>query len=344
LGAVVGEANGNGLAGAAVGANVNANNRQLHPTEYQIAKDYAKLVAKKLGITEEEAEGRIVRQLQRNMDGATAQQDGERRDEPIISILGCGVLKCDAKKTDPNYWNPTYNAEYIKPNQSSYDKGKARSTAGMTPQQIEERNNRAGAPIAKGGAVLLGGYVLLPAAAAVGTELIAFARNPVVYCAANPASCVGAADVAAGTAAGVPVTGVPVPHTVPNTGKVGVNTTAPASQLVDGGGLAAHEAAGGHLLLRHVGQSESALAARLAAEPRIPAASTFLTRAEAEAGVATVLDVQATQLSTWVASGARGQLVLNAPFNGGLVLQRGASAPTSGTGVTVVLRGTGDGN
>jgi hypothetical protein len=66
--------------------------------------------------------------------------------------------------------------------------------------------------------------------------------------------------------------------------------------------------------------------------------------AEAEEGVATVLDAQATQLSTWIASGARGQLVLNAPFNGGLVLQRGASAPTSGTGVTVVLRGTGDGN
>ncbi len=55
----------------------------------------------------------------------------------------------------------------------------------------------------------MGGYVLLPAAAAVGTELIAFARNPVAYCATNPASCVAAVDVAAGTAAGVPLTGVP---------------------------------------------------------------------------------------------------------------------------------------
>ena len=232
---------------------MDANNRQLHPTEYQIARDHARLVAKKLGISEEEAEGRIVRQLQRNVDGATAQEDGERRDEPIISIMGCGLLKCDAKTTDPHYWDTTYNAEYIKPNQSSYDKGKAQSGAGMTPQQIEERNNRAGAPIAKAGAVLLGGYVLLPAAAAIGTELVAFARNPVVYCTTNPASCVAAADAAAGTAAGVPVTGVPVPHGVPNAGKVGAKTTAPASQLVDGGGLAAHEAAGGHLLSRHVG-------------------------------------------------------------------------------------------
>ncbi len=124
----------------------------------------------------------------------------------------------------------------------------------------------------------------------------------------------------------------------------GANKAAPFSHLVNGGGLAAHEAAGGHLLLKHVGQSESALAARLAAEPRLPAASTFVTRAEAEAAVNTVLNAEATRLSTWVSSGARGQLVLNAPFNGGLVLQRGASTPASGTGATVVLRGTGGGN
>ena len=194
----------------------------MHPDEYKLARDNAKLVAKKLGITEDEAEGRIVRQLQRNVDGATAQQDAGKRDEPIISILGCGLLKCDAKNTDTNYWNSAYNAEYIKPNQSSYDKGVAQASAGLTPQQIEERNNRAGAPVAKAGAVILGGYALAPTVAAIGTELIAFARNPVFYCTANPTACIGAVDVAAGTAAGVPLTGVPVPHAVPNTGTVGV--------------------------------------------------------------------------------------------------------------------------
>jgi filamentous hemagglutinin len=158
----------------------------LHPDEYKLARDNAKLVAKKLGITEDEAEGRIVRQLQRNVDGARAQQDAGKRDEPIISILGCGLLKCDAKNTDTNYWNTAYNAEYIKPNQSSYDKGVAQASAGLTPQQIEERNNRAGAPVAKAGAVILGGYVIAPTVAAIGTELIAFARNPVLYCTANP--------------------------------------------------------------------------------------------------------------------------------------------------------------
>ena len=120
-------------------------------------------------------------------------------------------------------------------------------------------------------------------------------------------------------------------------------TAAPTSQLVPGGGLAAHEAAGGHLLARHVGQSEAQLATRLVAQPRIPAASTFLTRTEAEAGVSVVLDANAAQVSSWISSGAQGQIVIRGPFSGGLVLQRGAASATSGSEVVVVLRGTGGG-
>ena len=69
--------------------------------------------------------------------------------------------------------------------------------------------------------MILGGYILAPTVAVIGTELIAFIRNPILYCTANPTACIGAVDVAAGTAAGVPLTGVPVPHAVPNTGAVG---------------------------------------------------------------------------------------------------------------------------
>ncbi len=71
--------------------------------------------------------------------------------------------------------------------------------------------------------MILGGYILAPTVAVIGTELIAFGRNPVLYCTANPTACIGAVDVAAGTAAGVPLTGVPVPHAVPNSGGVGAN-------------------------------------------------------------------------------------------------------------------------
>lgn len=115
------------------------------------------------------------------------------------------------------------------------------------------------------------------------------------------------------------------------------------SRIVPGGGLAAHEAAGGHLLARHVGQTEAALSARLAAQPRISAASSFLSRAEAEAGASAVLDARAADLATWVGGGARGRLVLDAPFSGGMVMQRGASAATGGSGVRLVLQGNGAG-
>ncbi|MCE2860259.1 MAG: hypothetical protein LW731_10510, partial [Oxalobacteraceae bacterium] len=47
----------------------------------------------------------------------------------------------------------------------------------------------------------------------------------VLYCTANPTACIGAVDVAAGTAAGVPLTGVPVPHAVPNTTPISVTST-----------------------------------------------------------------------------------------------------------------------
>lgn len=57
------------------------------------------------------------------------------------------------------------------------------------------------------------------------------------------------------------------------------------STIVPGGGLAAHEAAGGHLIAKHVGQSEAQLLSRLSAEPRITGSSSFYDRAFAEKAV-----------------------------------------------------------
>ncbi|HEY1091362.1 MAG TPA: RNase A-like domain-containing protein [Burkholderiaceae bacterium] len=117
----------------------------------------------------------------------------------------------------------------------------------------------------------------------------------------------------------------------------------PFSDIVPGGGLAAHEAAGGHLIARHVGQTETALAARLTAQPRIGAASTFVSRQEAEAAISGALRAKASDVDAWVATGSRGRLVIDSPFNGGRVLQRGAASVVPGTGVRVVLEGTGGG-
>lgn len=52
-------------------------------------------------------------------------------------------------------------------------------------------------------------------------------------------------------------------------------TAAPFSPIVDGGGLQLHENADGHLLQKHVGQTEPDLMARLANEPKISGSSSF---------------------------------------------------------------------
>ncbi len=123
---------------------------------------------------------------------------------------------------------------------------------------------------------------------------------------------------------------------------LGASKGAAFSRLAPGGGLGAHEAAGGHLIARHVGLTDAQLAGRLAGG-QTSAASTFASRAEAEAAVAGAFDANAAQVGQWVSSGASGRLVINAPFSGGRVLLQGATKATPGTGVRVVLQGNGAG-
>ncbi len=55
-----------------------------------------------------------------------------------------------------------------------------------------------------------------------------------------------------------------------------------SSPIAPGGGLAAHEAKGGHLLERHVGKTDEELVKRLEEQSYITGASTFYDRATAE--------------------------------------------------------------
>mgnify|MGYP003575934063 FL=1 len=148
-----------------------------------------------------------MRQLQRNVDAETAGEDAGRRDEPIISLLGCQLLKCDAAANDPDYRDPSYNSQYIAPNQQAYDRGGAQAGTGLTPQEITDRNNAAGARLAQAGVVALGGYVLAPALAGVAAEVAAFVKNPVGYCLSNQAACTVAAEAVGYTVGGVPQPG-----------------------------------------------------------------------------------------------------------------------------------------
>lgn len=76
-----------------------------------------------------------------------------------------------------------------------------------------------------------------------------------------------------------------------------------------GGGLAAHEAAGGHTLERHVGRSDSDLLARLAEEPNISAASSFSSREVAEAAIGELLAANQSRIASWL-RGSGERLVL----------------------------------
>lgn len=103
---------------------------------------------------------------------------------------------------------------------------------------------------------------------------------------------------------------------------------------MQGGGLAAHEAAGGHLLARHVGLSAAALDAR-----GIGVASTFLSRAEAEAAASAALSQNGAQIATWL-QGTALKLELTTPFTGGLIRVAGGYEAAA-TSATFVLKRTG---
>jgi filamentous hemagglutinin len=154
MGAAVG-----GGAGAASGVNVEANNRQLHQSEYDLAKKHAKLVAKKLGISEQEAEGRIAAEIQRNSDQQTASATGGKNDYEIRSIIGCQNLNCYGYKNDSQYANHDANSQLIAPNQAAYDKGQAQLDQGQTYNDLVVNNMKkdpVGTTIAGTGMIGLG--------------------------------------------------------------------------------------------------------------------------------------------------------------------------------------------
>jgi len=116
------------------------------------------------------------------------------------------------------------------------------------------------------------------------------------------------------------------------------------SRFLPGGSLTVSEQAGGHVLARHVGQTEEQLAARLSAQAEITTASTFTTRAQAESAISSALEANATKITEWTSKGASGRLTVDAAYSGGNVLTRGASTSTQGTGVRVILQGNGQGD
>ncbi|WP_258196906.1 RNase A-like domain-containing protein [Pseudomonas japonica] len=110
------------------------------------------------------------------------------------------------------------------------------------------------------------------------------------------------------------------------------------SPIVPGGGLAAHEAAGGHLLAKHVGQSEEQLLSRLSAEPKITGSSSFYDRTVAEKAVSQTLDMNQTEIANWL-SGSANRLRLDHTLSNpvGISVARGASGAVDANSVRVIL-------
>jgi hypothetical protein len=118
-----------------------------------------------------------------------------------------------------------------------------------------------------------------------------------------------------------------------------------SSRLVPGGGLAAHEAAGGHTLSRHLGLSDLALLGRLDKNPGLARASTFTDRATAERAISEVIDANASRIEAFL-NGNKFTTQISGQVSGtaGRTVARGSRTPTLSSEVAVFLRRTENGN
>ena len=85
--------------------------------------------------------------------------------------------------------------------------------------------------------------------------------------------------------------------------------TAPASRIVPGGGLRAHEKLAGHLLRDHVGWTEAQLAERITKEG-LERAGSFSTRTVAEQAASEAIEANQAAISTWLSGPSKKALVL----------------------------------
>ena len=114
---------------------------------------------------------------------------------------------------------------------------------------------------------------------------------------------------------------------------------APFSPIVPGGGLMAHELAGGHLLLKHVGLTERQLLDRLVAEPHISGSSSFFDRPIAESVVSAALNARRVDIDAWLATSKPGmklEYTLQNPV--GISVEQGMSSAVDVSSLRLILR------
>uniref|UniRef100_UPI002E21C74B hemagglutinin repeat-containing protein n=1 Tax=Ralstonia pseudosolanacearum TaxID=1310165 RepID=UPI002E21C74B len=162
-----------GNAGAFAGYNVDRFNRQLHQSEYDRAKVYAKDVARKLGISVQEAEARIVAEMLSNSDKQTAEASGYKHDYDVRKIVGCQNLNCNGATADPYYSDHNYNSQYTAGNQDTYNRAQNQLGKGQTYNELVTSNVKkdpVGTTLAGAGIVGLS-YVTGGTGTAVGVKM-----------------------------------------------------------------------------------------------------------------------------------------------------------------------------
>jgi hypothetical protein len=105
--------------------------------------------------------------------------------------------------------------------------------------------------------------------------------------------------------------------------------------------LSQDEAAGGHILRKHVGQTDGQLRERLERERRITGASTYTDRAAAEHAVGAAIAASQHRINLWLnRSGGHPNLVLDydSPMPIGRTINRGESQSHSCSHALVVLK------
>ena len=112
----------------------------------------------------------------------------------------------------------------------------------------------------------------------------------------------------------------------------------PDAPQVPGGGLQAHEDAGGHLIERHVGKSEQWLVDRVNRD-NISAASSFIDLPEAERLVAETLMENQDRVDAWLDGAGGNRLVIDARFDSstGISVVRGSDSAEDVFSVKLVL-------
>ncbi|AMR49899.1 MULTISPECIES: ribonuclease YeeF family protein [Bacillus amyloliquefaciens group] len=119
-----------------------------------------------------------------------------------------------------------------------------------------------------------------------------------------------------------------------------------SSPLAPGGGLAAHEAKGGHLIERHVGKTDEELLERLQINKKIRASSSFTDRPTAERVANETLIKHKKEIEEWLKSDVNDPLPL--PYRGTEVIGRGVRKGSNEvkdmTNARIVLKKNEDGS